>query len=94
MPDCEQADSIFVASERIRQALAAAAIPHAARPSAPSLVTVSGGVSCWTPGSPLSPLDIIQQADEALFEAKSAGRNRIHAVPALDAQGERVTVGG
>ena len=92
MPDCQQADSILVASERIRRALLEAAMPHAARPSAPSLVTMSGGVSCWAPGSPHSALDIIEQADEALFEAKSAGRNRIHCAPALMAQSVAVAV--
>jgi two-component system, chemotaxis family, response regulator WspR len=90
MPDCQPADSIFVTSERIRRAVVEAAIPHAARPSAPSLVTMSGGVSYWTPGSPLSALDVIEQADEALFEAKSAGRNRIHAAPALEARVDSV----
>ena len=94
MPDCQPSESILVTSERIRRALVEAAIPHAARPSAPSLVTMSGGVSCWTPDSPLSALDIIEQADEALFEAKSAGRNRIHVAPALEARVERVAVGG
>jgi two-component system cell cycle response regulator len=94
MPDCEPTDSIFVTGERIRQALVEAAIPHAARPSAPSLVTLSGGVSCWAPGSPLSALDVIEQADEALFRAKSAGRNRIQAAGALEAQTGTVAAGG
>lgn len=85
MPDCEPTDSILVSGERIRQSLVEAGIPHAARPSSPSLVTLSGGVSCWAPGSPLSPLDVIEQADEALFRAKSAGRNRMRAAPTLAA---------
>ena len=86
MPDCEPTNSIFVTGERIRQTLVEAEISHAARPSSPSLVTLSGGVSCWTPGSPLSPLDVIEQADEALFLAKSAGRNRMRAAPSLAVQ--------
>jgi two-component system, cell cycle response regulator len=95
MPDCEPTESIFVTGERIRQVLVEAAIPHAARPSGPSLVTLSGGVSCWTPGTPLSALDVIEQADEALFRAKSAGRNRIEAAQALEAQiGTVAAVGG
>lgn len=94
IPDCEPADSVLVTSERIRRALAEAEIPHAPRPSAPPLLTMSGGVSCWVAGSPLTALDVIEQADEALFEAKSAGRNRIHCAPALGAQSDRVAVGG
>ncbi len=85
MPDCEPTDSIFVSGERIRQTLVEAEFSHAARPSSPPLVTLSGGVACWTPGSPISPLDLIEQADEALFLAKSAGRNRIRATPSLAA---------
>jgi diguanylate cyclase (GGDEF)-like protein len=94
MPDCPRADSIIATSERIRRAVVEAAIPHAARPSAPPRVTISGGASCWTPGSPLSALDVVEQADEALFEAKSAGRNRIHTAPALDAHVDRVAAVG
>ncbi|HVT41663.1 MAG TPA: diguanylate cyclase [Acidimicrobiales bacterium] len=84
MPDCRPTDSIFITGERIRQAVVEASIPHVARPSDPPLVTLSGGVSCWTPGSPLSPLQVLQEADEALFQAKSDGRNRVYAAPSVD----------
>ena len=53
-------------------------MPHEARPTPPPVVTLSGGVSCWTPGSRLSVPELLRQADEALFQAKSAGRNRVH----------------
>jgi diguanylate cyclase (GGDEF)-like protein len=84
MPDCRPTDSIFITGERIRRAVVEASIPHVARPSDPPLVTLSGGVSCWTPGSPLSPLQVLQQADEALFQAKSDGRNRVYAASSVD----------
>ncbi len=93
VPDCHPCDSIFFTGERIRRAVAEAAIPHGARPSAPSLVTISGGVSCWTPGSPFSAQDVIEQADEALFRAKSAGRNRVQVAASLGEQLE-AAVGG
>ena len=68
--------------ERIRQAVAEAVIPHGARPSSPSLfVTLSGGVSSWTPGSPLTLVEVLEEADQALLEAKSDGRNRVYAAP-------------
>ena len=41
-------------------------------------------MSCWTPGSPLSLLEVLEEADEALFEAKSDGRNRVYAAPSVD----------
>ncbi len=92
VPDCDPGDSIVVTAERVRRAVAEAAIPHCAQPSAPPFVTLSGGVSCWTPGSSLSALEVIEQADEALFEAKSAGRNRVHAAASLGGRVEAATV--
>ncbi len=84
MPDCRPTDSIFMTGERIRQAVMEVAIPHGARPSSPALVTLSGGVSCWSPGSPLTPHEVLEEADEALFQAKSNGRNRVYAAPSVD----------
>jgi PleD family two-component response regulator len=43
-------------------------------------------VSCWTPGSPLSAREVVQEADEALFDAKAADRNRIRVAPSLEGQ--------
>jgi diguanylate cyclase (GGDEF)-like protein len=84
MPDCRVTDSIYITGERIRQAVVEVGIPHAARPSEPSVVTISGGVACWTPGSPLTFVDILEEADDALLRAKSAGRNRVYAAASVD----------
>ncbi len=84
MPDCRVTDSIYITGERIREAVVEVRIPHAARPSGLPLVTISGGVACWTPGSPLSFLEVLEEADEALFQAKSDGRNRVYAAPSVD----------
>jgi hypothetical protein len=78
MPDCGMGDVVGVAADRIRRSVLQAAIPHEARPSAPYVVTLSGGVSCWIPGSPLSAREVLEEADQALFDAKTAGRNRIY----------------
>jgi diguanylate cyclase (GGDEF)-like protein len=79
MPDCGLGDAVSTAADRIRQSVLHAAIPHQSRPSEPHLVTVSGGVSCWMPGSPLSARAVLEEADQALYDAKTDGRNRISA---------------
>ena len=91
MPDCEVEDLVFAAGERIRRAVLSAGLPHEVRPTEPHVVTLSGGVSCWAPGSPLTARQVLERADKALFRAKSAGRNRIHVEgPVLAARGSRV----
>jgi two-component system chemotaxis response regulator CheY len=81
LPDCGLGDVVSTAADRIRQSVVHAAIPHEARPSEPHVVTVSGGVSCWMPGSLLSAREVLEEADQALYEAKTGGRNRVAAAP-------------
>jgi two-component system chemotaxis response regulator CheY len=76
MDDCTPAGAV-VAAERLRLAIADLVIPHESRPDALPSVTLSGGVACWDPLSGLTVAEVLEQADRALFEAKSAGRNRI-----------------
>lgn len=66
-----------VAAERLRRAVEDAAIPHSFRPTSPAVITLSGGVACQSACRTLSPPQLIRLADEALFRAKSAGRNHI-----------------
>lgn len=65
-------------AERIRSAVAALEIPHTG--SLAERVTVSIGVATAYPqvGQPATAL--VQEADEALYEAKRNGRNRVHAI--------------
>jgi diguanylate cyclase (GGDEF)-like protein len=65
-------ESASAAAERLRAAIEALAIPHPAG----GPVTVSAGVSGLGDGSS-SPEDLFATADEALYAAKTAGRNRV-----------------
>ena len=76
MPDAT-VEEVAQAGERIRHAVTERAIPHGFRPTTPAVVTLSGGVSCWVPGSTHSAPDLLHLADKALFEAKEAGRDRV-----------------
>jgi diguanylate cyclase (GGDEF)-like protein len=84
LPDCTP-DAVANTANRICRAVSDTAIPHPARPDAPHVITISGGVSCWTPGSVSSASEILSKADEALYRAKSAGRNCVE--PATANQG-------
>jgi two-component system, cell cycle response regulator len=77
LPDCD-IDAAAVVVERLRGAIEEMATPHLARPTLPAVVTLSGAVACWTPNLGLSMPELLAQVDEALYEAKSTGRNRIH----------------
>ncbi len=75
LPDAELVDAIEVV-ERVRSAIAASPLPGPAYASVPA-VTVSVGVSA-TP--PIDSSAMVRSADEALYAAKAAGRNRVEAI--------------
>jgi len=61
--------------EAVRRAIEAMAVPGA--DGRPMAVTVSAGVAVADPQVPLSGDRLYGQADQALYEAKRAGRNRV-----------------
>jgi len=62
-------------AESLRQAIEAARIPNAGAPS--GLLSVSVGVACAIPRSVEDRLTLLHAADEALYESKRGGRNRV-----------------
>jgi diguanylate cyclase (GGDEF)-like protein len=77
MPEVNEAVALAVA-QRVRSAVEARAVPHATSPTA-DVVTVSVGVVTLWPseGVANSAQALYAQADDALYEAKHAGRNRV-----------------
>jgi diguanylate cyclase (GGDEF)-like protein len=64
-----------IAVERVRSAVEQLAIPHVAGPA--GVVTLSAGIAAYHPGDATTVEELLEQADAALYRAKSAGRNRV-----------------
>lgn len=62
--------------DRVRLALIDRNIPHALSPTG-NVLTLSGGAVFMAGTVSLSALDLLHRADELLYQAKRAGRNRI-----------------
>lgn len=94
LPDTDAAGAM-AAAERIRAGIQALQIPHAAAPR--GYVSISIGVAVAYPVFEQSEAGLLKTADLALYEAKNAGRNRVHFAictpnaPLLEPQ--QVTVG-
>ena len=75
LPETEATGARLLAEE-MRRRVAELDIPHATSAAAPH-VTVSLGVATLVPESRDDPGYLILQADEALYQAKDQGRNRV-----------------
>jgi diguanylate cyclase (GGDEF)-like protein len=79
LPETDLTGACIVA-ETLRHAVAAALIDHAASPVC-AHVTISIGVACTAPERRPDAGELLQRADQALYHAKLAGRNRTHLQP-------------
>lgn len=71
-------DGAVTVGNAIREAVLALAIPHEASATGP-VVSISVGAACSDIARPASLDELIGYADKALYRAKQAGRNRVHA---------------
>ena len=67
--------TVLETAQHIHQLIQAIAIPHANTDL--GIVTVSAGVAYLQPSNKQNALELVRQADAALYRAKSAGRNCI-----------------
>jgi diguanylate cyclase len=79
LPDTDEAQALRMA-EDLRAAVAGLDMAHAQ--STLGHVTLSLGVAVSRPALPLDAEQLLRSADMALYAAKDAGRNRVHAAPA------------
>ncbi|KPP96809.1 diguanylate cyclase [Marinobacter sp. HL-58] len=75
LPATPEAGAISVA-ERLRAAVAGTPVDVGEHVS-PVNLSVSAGVAIMVPGPGMAPSDLVSRADEALYAAKAAGRNRV-----------------
>lgn len=69
-------ESTTLAAERLRRSVEGLAITHETR-TPPGVVTISVGLATFSQGEKRSFEELLKEADDALYAAKEAGRNRI-----------------
>jgi diguanylate cyclase (GGDEF)-like protein/PAS domain S-box-containing protein len=73
---CKKTADFISMAEQVRANIEALGIPHADNTVAP-VVTTSIGIAIVSEGDSKSPIALYRAADEALYQAKQAGRNRV-----------------
>lgn len=80
-----QHDKALEAAERIRKQVEAMVLPAA---KGPLKLTISAGVATLKLDAPITLEELIKNADDALYGAKAAGRNRVQGEPRISGTSE------
>jgi two-component system cell cycle response regulator len=75
LPD-QPLETAALAAERLRRAVEELAIPHEASETG-GIVTVSCGLAELSPGEKKTIEELLKEADEALYQAKVGGKNKV-----------------
>jgi len=71
-----QGDGAELVGERLREMVITANIAHPKNPPQ-DRISISIGVASFDPQSPMTGAEVMKAADNALYEAKAGGRNRV-----------------
>ncbi len=75
LPNTDE-DGAYIIAERLRRALRDLGLPHEG--SEKGIITVSVGIACYPDsGVERNEAELIRRADQALYDAKAAGRDRV-----------------
>lgn len=77
LPDTDISGALKIA-DSMKEAIAILALPHA-KSQVSNYVTLSLGLATIIPDGNITPENLIAYADEALYNAKKQGRNRVTA---------------
>jgi len=69
-------DGVMIVGRRLCDRVREAAIPHPDNPPH-GVVTISIGAAALEPGELLTPEELLKRADQAMYRAKSSGRNTV-----------------
>ena len=75
LPETDQPGGLE-AARRIQESIARLALPHPSSPCS-DIVTLSLGLVTASPGPRFSATELVEQTNDALYQAKSLGRNRL-----------------
>ena len=76
----QSAEGAAIGMERLRKSVEDLGIPHTGNPPH-NLLTFSGGITLVSKDTTVSATEALQVADEALYQAKHEGRNRVALAP-------------